>query len=171
MRPSEPEREPADETLTDERKLQINRYIASALGLVEDMPEGPPPEEATPPQHHPPLHAVPEPGPEPELPEAVEPTAEVRAEVPVDYEAPTRRRGRPRGARKRRQVHFHVDPDEDRLLLRAAGHFGSQQKALIAALHALTEVLALRTEVEALKAECQQQRRLLAEAQALFKSR
>jgi hypothetical protein len=49
----------------------------------------------------------------------------------------------PRGARKRRQVHFHVDPDEDQMLLRAAGRFGSQQKALIAALHALSPQIQL----------------------------
>jgi cell division protein ZapA (FtsZ GTPase activity inhibitor) len=67
-------------------------------------------------------------------------------------------------------VHFHVDSDEDQLLLRAAGHFGSQQKALIAALHALNEVLALRRQVETLEQECERQRRLLAEAQALFRS-
>jgi cell division protein ZapA (FtsZ GTPase activity inhibitor) len=67
-------------------------------------------------------------------------------------------------------VQFHVDSDEDQLLLRAAGHFGSQQKALIAALHALNEVLALRRQVETLEQECERQRRLLAEAQALFRS-
>jgi len=65
-------------------------------------------------------------------------------------------------------VHFHVDPDEDRLLLAAAGRFGSQQKGLIAALNALEEVDALREQVSLLDAECARQRQLLAEAEAVF---
>jgi hypothetical protein len=169
MTPFGPGREQAPGTLSSDRKLLINRYIAEGLGIVEeDEPEAPAPEPAAP--KPPPLRAVPAPAPlEPEpLLVALDPTPEARLQP--NGEAPHRRRGRPRGARKRRQVHFHVDPDEDQLLLRAAGHFGSQQKALIAALHALNEVLALRSQVDALQEECDRQRRLLAEAQALFRS-
>jgi hypothetical protein len=80
------------------------------------------------------------------------------------------RRGRPPGRKVRRQVHFHVDAEQDRMLLTAAGRFGSQQKALIAALYALHDVLTLREQVEMLQAECERQQRLLAEAKALFKT-
>jgi hypothetical protein len=80
-----------------------------------------------------------------------------------------RRRGRPRG-RPRRQVHFHVDPDEELLLLEAAKKHGSQQKGLIAALQALQDNEILREEVERLRTECERQRVLLADAQALFKN-
>jgi hypothetical protein len=41
---------------------------------------------------------------------------------------------------------------------------------LIAALHALNEVLVLRDRVEVLESENSRQRRLLAETQALFRS-
>jgi hypothetical protein len=96
--------------------------------------------------------------------------------VPVDHDQPPAavtkleqpRRGRPRGRKQRRQVHFHVDADEDRLLLAAARQFGSQQKGLIAALTALQEVVSLREQVGQLHAECERQRELLAQAQALF---
>jgi hypothetical protein len=165
----EPGREQTQGTLSSARKLLINRYIAEGLGLVEDgEPETPASEIAAPEPAPPKLHVAPppaevEPEPEPEpLLTVVDPAPRAQA--------PDRRRGRPRGTRKRRQVHFHVDSDEDQLLLRAAGHFGSQQKALIAALHALNEVLALRRQVETLEQECERQRRLLAEAQALFRS-
>jgi hypothetical protein len=63
-----------------------------------------------------------------------------------------------------------VDAEQDRMLLAAAGRFGSQQKALIAALQSLDEAVTLRRQVESLQAECERQRRLLAEAQALFKA-
>jgi hypothetical protein len=63
-----------------------------------------------------------------------------------------------------------VDAEQDRMLLAAAGRFGSQQKALIAALQSLDEAVTLRRQVELLQAECERQRRLLAEAQALFKA-
>src|SRR5207248_4386458 len=76
-----------------------------------------------------------------------------------------RRRGRPRG-RPRRQVHFHVDPDEELLLLEAAKKHGSQQKGLIAALQALQDNDVLREEIERLRTECERQRRLLADAEA-----
>jgi hypothetical protein len=78
-----------------------------------------------------------------------------------------RKRGRPRG-RPRRQVHFHVDPDEELLLLAAAEAFGSQQKGLVAALQALQDNQILRAEVERLRTECERQRVLLAEAEAIF---
>jgi len=81
---------------------------------------------------------------------------------------PRRRRGRPPGRKQRRQVHFHVDPDEDRLLLAAARQFGSQQKGLIAALHALQEVLELREQMARLQVQYERQHTLLTEAEALF---
>ena len=60
--------------------------------------------------------------------------------------AAPKRRGRPRG-RPRRQVHFHVDPDEERLLMLAVERYGSQQKGLIAALESLQEADLLRDEI------------------------
>ena len=150
------ERNPAE--LSSERKLLIQRYMDDWLegaGRATAEPEEPA-EEETPTVERPALHLAAAP--------------DLLALVEADDEAPRRRRGRPRGARTRRQVHFHVDPDQDQMLLRAAGRFGSQQKALIAALHALNEVLALRDQVEILQSENSRQRRLLAEAQALFRS-
>ena len=147
--------------LSEERRLLIQRYMDEWLEGAGKAAE---PEE---------------PVQDEELPLAVElrPALHLAASPAPDLddddtydETPRRRRGRPRGSRKRRQVHFHVDPDEDQMLLRAAGRFGSQQKALIAALHALNEVLALRDQVEVLESENSRQRRLLAEAQALFRS-
>jgi len=79
-----------------------------------------------------------------------------------------RRRGRPRG-RPRRQVHFHVDPDEELLLLAASRKHGSQQKGLVAALQALQDIEVLRDEIERLRAECERQRVLLADAEAIFR--
>jgi hypothetical protein len=79
-----------------------------------------------------------------------------------------KRRGRPRG-RPRRQVHFHVDPDEEGLLMLAVERYGSQQKGLIAALESLQEADFLRDEIEKLRAELARQRRLLDEAESLFK--
>jgi hypothetical protein len=78
-----------------------------------------------------------------------------------------RRRGRPRG-RPRRQVHFHVDPDEERLLMQAVETHGSQQKALVAALAALTETERLRRRIDELERESERQRALLAKAESLF---
>jgi hypothetical protein len=89
-----------------------------------------------------------------------------RSVSPATDAAP-RRRGRPRG-RPRRQVHFHVDPDEELLLLEAAKKHGSQQKGLVAALQALQDNEILRDEIERLRAECERQRLLLADAEALF---
>jgi len=82
---------------------------------------------------------------------------------------PARKRGRPRGRVVRRQVHFHVSPDEEELLMAAVQMFGSQQKGLVAALQSLQEAELLRDEIDRLTAECERQRELLAEAEALFK--
>ncbi len=151
------ERNPAE--LSNERKLLIQRYMNEWLegaGRAQEPQEPELPEDEATAAERPVLHL------------AVAP--DEPADDDEDDELPRRRRGRPRGARKRRQVHFHVDQDEDQMLLRAAGRFGSQQKALIAALYALNEVLALRDQVEVLETENSRQRRLLAEAQALFRS-
>ena len=78
-----------------------------------------------------------------------------------------RGRGRPRG-RPRRQVHFHVDPDEEVLLMSAVERFGSQQKGLIGALQALQDIEVVRDEVERLAAECERQRKLLDQAESIF---
>jgi hypothetical protein len=91
--------------------------------------------------------------------------AETRAIAPAEREP--KRRGRPRG-RPRRQVHFHVDPDEERLLMAAVERYGSQQKGLIAALESLQEAELLRDEIERLRAETARHRRLLDEAESLF---
>ena len=66
-------------------------------------------------------------------------------------------------------MHFHVDPDEELLLLEAAKKHGSQQKGLIAALQALQDNDVLRTEIDRLRTECERQRALLANAEAIFK--
>ena len=110
---------------------------------------------------------------EPQVPivEAVPPEvpapAEELYEPPAPAEAP-RRRGRPRRHVKRRQVHFHVDPDEDELLLAAARQYGSQQKGLIAALSALQDVARLREEVDRLKRQSERQQQLLVAARSLL---
>ena len=96
--------------------------------------------------------------------ESVENTASV--EDAPESSTP-KRRGRPRG-RPRRQVHFHVDPDEERLLMLAVERYGSQQKGLIAALESLQEADVLRDEIERLRAETARHRRLLDEAESLF---
>jgi hypothetical protein len=88
--------------------------------------------------------------------------------VAAEEPRPRRRRGRPPGRRQRRPVHFHVDQNEDRLLLAAARQFGSQQKGLIAALHALQEVVELREQFARLQKQYDRQSVLLAEAEALF---
>jgi uncharacterized small protein (DUF1192 family) len=86
---------------------------------------------------------------------------------PPDGEDRPRRRGRPRG-RPRRQVHFHVDPDEERLLMAAVERYGSQQKGLVAALESLQAADLLRDEIERLRAESARYRKLLDEAESLF---
>jgi hypothetical protein len=111
---------------------------------------------------------APAPAPAPVQPAlVVEAPAETGDEAaPVESSAP-KRRGRPRG-RPRRQVHFHVDPDEERLLMLAVERYGSQQKGLIAALESLPEADLLRDEIERLRAETARHRRLLDEAESLF---
>ena len=84
-------------------------------------------------------------------------------------EPATRKRGRPKGRAVRRQVHFHVDPQEEALLLAAVSQYGSQQKGLIAALASLQEAELLHDEIARLRDECERQQRLLEEAQALFR--
>jgi hypothetical protein len=108
--------------------------------------------------------------PVPQAPTEAEQDAVVADEqlVPLEVERAPRKRGRPRG-RPRRQVHFHVDPDEERLLMAAVERYGSQQKGLIAALESLQEAEMLRDEIERLRAETARHRQLLEEAGALFK--
>ena len=65
-------------------------------------------------------------------------------------------------------MHFHVDPDDELLLLAAAKMHGSQQKGLVAALQALQDNEVLREEIERLRTECERQRVLLADAEAIF---
>ncbi|HZT15027.1 MAG TPA: hypothetical protein VFA19_03695 [Gaiellaceae bacterium] len=79
------------------------------------------------------------------------------------------KRGRPKGRAVRRQVHFHVDPQEEELLMAAVARYGSQQKGLIAALMALQETELLKDEIARLREECERQRKLLDDAQALFR--
>jgi hypothetical protein len=95
----------------------------------------------------------------------------VRPSTPAaeDEEPAKRKRGRPKGRAVRRQVHFHVDPQEEELLLAAVATYGSQQKGLIAALASLQETELLKDEIARLRDENEQQRRLLEEAQALFR--
>ena len=117
----------------------------------------------------------PEPAPAPKAvaaapAKAVAPAPAKAAAAPAPPPAPSaekRGRGRPRG-RPRRQVHFHVDPDEEVLLLSAVEQFGSQQKGLIAALQALQDIEVVRDEVERLAAECERQRKLLDQAESIF---
>ena len=168
--------------LSDERKHLIHRYMTEGLERdVEDVSA----EETL----EPAPQAVEVPAPTAHAEETFEPAqqaVEVPAPVarhsengkvhgPLPDEPATSerrpRRGRPPGRKARRQVHFHVDPDEDRLLLSAAGRFGSQQKGLIAALNALEEMDALREQVRLLEAECARQRQLLAEAEAALDER
>lgn len=95
-------------------------------------------------------------------PRVVRPTAE-------PAQAERRTRGRPKGRAVRRQVHFHVDPQEEALLRAAVAQYGSQQKGLIAALASLQESELLHDEIARLRDECERQRRLLEDAQALFR--
>jgi len=100
---------------------------------------------------------------------AAPPPPEAPAAEGEGTEGATRKRGRPRGRAVRRQVHFHVDPLEEQLLVDAVQVYGSQQKALIAALAALKETERLHDEIDRLRDECARQRRLLQDAKALFK--
>jgi hypothetical protein len=119
---------------------------------VEPQPAAPPPQAVVPAEA---------------APAAPEPPAAPAPPPPVRTGEEPRKRGRPRG-RPRRQVHFHVDPDEELLLLEAAKRHGSQQKGLVAALQALQDNEVLRAEIERLRTENERQRLLLADAEALF---
>jgi hypothetical protein len=157
----------SDSTLSDARRSLIHRYMTAEADPAprEDADEpivrahSALAEPVAPPIELPPPPLVQAP-PAPVAVNGDAPPAVAKPEQP--------RRGRPRGRKQRRQVHFHVDADEDRLLLAAARQFGSQQKGLIAALKALQEVVTLREQVGQLHAECERQRELLAQAQALF---
>ncbi len=101
-------------------------------------------------------------------PQPVEPQpAEAEHAAPAEPAKP--KRGRPKGRAVRRQVHFHVDPQEEELLVAAVVRYGSQQKGLIAALMALQETELLKDEIARLREECERQRKLLDDAQALFR--
>jgi hypothetical protein len=99
-------------------------------------------------------------------PRVVRPTVAAETE---QAESQKRKRGRPKGRAVRRQVHFHVDPHEEELLQAAVTQYGSQQKGLIAALVSLQETELLHDEIARLRDECERQRRLLDEAQQLFR--
>jgi uncharacterized small protein (DUF1192 family) len=105
--------------------------------------------------------------PAPEKPAPAEPARTTPPVARDEIAAEKRGRGRPRG-RPRRQVHFHVDPDEEVLLMAAVERFGSQQKGLIGALQALQDIEVVRDEVERLAAECERQRKLLDQAESIF---
>jgi uncharacterized small protein (DUF1192 family) len=118
-----------------------------------------------------------EPAPKPVTPESQKVVAKLAPAKPAaptptpvaqnEVAAEKRGRGRPRG-RPRRQVHFHVDPDEEVLLMAAVQKFGSQQKGLIGALQALQDIDVVRDEVERLAAECERQRKLVEQAESIF---
>lgn len=140
------------------KRIPARRLVLPGSGQA--APAAPPPPAAAPaPAPKPAAQPAPAPAPSPE-PADAEPEGEGEAK---------RKRGRPRGRSVRRQVHFHVDPQEEQLLMEAVETFGSQQKALIAALGALKETALLHDEIDRLRDECTRQRRLLQEAQALFK--
>jgi hypothetical protein len=105
--------------------------------------------------------------PEPVAQQAASPTTATASAADASAATEKRGRGRPRG-RPRRQVHFHVDPDEEVLLMGAVEKFGSQQKGLIGALQALHDIAFVRDEVERLAAECERQRKLLDQAESIF---
>jgi hypothetical protein len=167
------------EELHERRILSWSPEIEDELEVEEEA--APPAVEPAPP----PAPVTPEPvaAAAPARPVVVEP-APARAPAPAATPAATRPtaappvaaappvtekrgRGRPRG-RPRRQVHFHVDPDEEVLLMNAVEKCGSQQKGLIAALQALVDIEVVRDEVERLAAECERQRRLLDQAESIF---
>jgi len=127
----------------------------------QPAPAPAPPQAVAPPTPSPAPAPTPAPAP---VKVAAEPPAPVAKEEVV---AEKRGRGRPRG-RPRRQVHFHVDPDEEVLLMGAVEKFGSQQKGLIGALQALHDIEFVRDEVERLAAECERQRKLLDQAESIF---
>jgi len=134
-----------------------------------DLPdEEPAIAEPAPAQEPAPKHVRAEPPKLGAQPAAAKPAAPTPTPVAQDeIVAEKRGRGRPRG-RPRRQVHFHVDPDEEVLLMAAVEKFGSQQKGLIGALQALQDIDVVRDEVERLAAECERQRKLLEQAESIF---
>lgn len=110
-----------------------------------------------------------QPGPTAEAPAPQAQLAEAPAPAPVQPPpARPRTRARRTSATTRRQVHFHIDAEEESLLLAAARTFGSQQKGLIAALEALQETELLLEERARLLAESERQRARLAELEALL---
>jgi len=150
----------------EQRILSWSPELDDGLDVVEPEPVGSEPEPQPAPTPEPP-QAVAPPRPAPAPPPvkvAAQPTAPVAKDEVV---AERRGRGRPRG-RPRRQVHFHVDPDEEVLLMAAVEKFGSQQKGLIGALQALHDIEFVRDEVERLAAECERQRKLLDQAESIF---
>jgi len=170
----EPEDEFVDEppALTDE--VQQQAHVAAERQSASVPKTWPEPEPLAPPspvrevREEPMPVASPPPVPVPAEVAKPEPPPLAEVQRPARTEDSPRRRGRPRG-RPRRQVHFHVDPDEELLLLAASRKHGSQQKGLVAALQALQDIELLRDEIERLKTECERQRVLLADAEAIFR--
>jgi len=169
---------PAPPALADE--MQQQAHVAAerqSASVLETLPTDEPLVDSTPVREEPvepveavqPVQPVPAASAQPAaVPQApAKPVLPSRPPQPAAGEEP-RRRGRPRG-RPRRQVHFHVDPDEELLLLAAARKNGSQQKGLVAALQALQDIEVLRDEIERLRMECERQRVLLADAEAIFR--
>jgi outer membrane biosynthesis protein TonB len=149
--------------LHERRILSWSPELEDELGLEDAEPasaEPDPPPPVAPVAPEPPKMVA---QPAPPKPAAPTPTPVAQDEVAAEK----RGRGRPRG-RPRRQVHFHVDPDEEVLLMAAVQKFGSQQKGLIGALQALQDVDVVRDEVERLAAECERQRKLLEQAESIF---
>jgi len=164
----EPEvEEPAEPSQLDREIFQPAKVTVER---ERPLPPARPPEGLVTPREHrstPPIESVQLPV-EPGAAERPHPAAREHSPArPPDGGEGSRKRGRPRG-RPRRQVHFHVDPDEELLLLAAVEAHGSQQKGLVAALQALQDNEILRAEVERLRTECERQRVLLAEAEAIF---
>ena len=168
------------EELHERRILSWSPEIEDELALEEEEAAPPAAEPAPPPapitpepvaEAAPARPVVVEPSPAPAPAPAATPAVTPPTATPTVAAAPAatekRGRGRPRG-RPRRQVHFHVDPDEEVLLMSAVERFGSQQKGLIAALQALVDIEVVRDEVERLAAECERQRRLLDQAESIF---
>jgi hypothetical protein len=147
--------------LHERRILSWSPEVDDELDLAEEKTAVAEPEPA-------PKSVAPEPRKAAAPPAPAKPAAPSQASAAQDeVVAEKRGRGRPRG-RPRRQVHFHVDPDEEVLLLGAVEKFGSQQKGLIAALQALQDIEVVRDEVERLAAECERQRKLLEQAESIF---
>jgi uncharacterized small protein (DUF1192 family) len=159
--PAEPDRERGADGEAGAPDSERPPAPARAEQRAESRPaERPPPAAPSPAAEAPPAQRA-----APAAPPRPDPAA---GQAVADESSPPRRRGRPRG-RPRRQVHFHVDPDEERLLMAAVERYGSQQKGLVAALESLQEADLLRDEIERLRTESERYRRLLDEAESLFK--